>query len=66
LRDHAIWGRAFRRAIESAPIPDIIFCAYPTIEAAAICVASGSNAQCGVVDLRDMWPDIFSESAPAP
>jgi len=66
LRDHAIWGRAFRRAIESAPLPDIIFCAYPTIEAAAICVRFGQQrAVPVVVDLRDMWPDIFSEFAPA-
>ena len=66
VRDHAIWGRAFRRAIESAAHPDIIFCAYPTIEAAAICVRFGQQrAVPVVVDLRDMWPDIFSEFAPA-
>jgi glycosyltransferase involved in cell wall biosynthesis len=66
VRDHAVWGRSFRRAIESAPLPDIIFCAYPTIEAAAICVRFGQQrAVPVVVDLRDMWPDIFSEFAPA-
>src|SRR5947207_2212329 len=63
--DHAIWGRAFRRAIASAPLPDIIFCAYPTIEAAATCVRFGQQHAVPVVlDLRDMWPDIFSEFAP--
>jgi glycosyltransferase involved in cell wall biosynthesis len=66
VRDHAIWGRAFRRAIEAAVPPDIIFCAYPTIEAAAACIRFGRQRQVPVViDLRDMWPDIFSEFAPA-
>ena len=67
LRDHAIWGRAFRRAISDMPSPDIIFCAYPTIEAAAACVEFGRRRGVPVVlDLRDMWPDIFAEFAPAP
>jgi hypothetical protein len=65
-RDHALWGRAFRKAIEAEPAPDIIFCAYPTIEAAAVCVRFGKERGIPVVvDLRDMWPDIFSERAPA-
>jgi glycosyltransferase involved in cell wall biosynthesis len=63
--DHALWGRAFYRAIETAPLPDIIFCAYPTIEAAATCVRFGQQHGVPVVvDLRDMWPDIFTELAP--
>lgn len=66
VRDHALWGRAFRRAIETAPLPDIIFCAYPTLEAAAACVRFGQRHGVPVVvDLRDMWPDIFTEWAPA-
>lgn len=67
LRDHARWGRAFRRRIAQAPRPDIIFCAYPTIEAAAVCAEFGRRHGIPVVlDLRDMWPDIFSEYVPAP
>jgi glycosyltransferase involved in cell wall biosynthesis len=67
LRDHTLWGRAFGAAVESAARPDVILCAYPTIEAAAVCVAYGARHGVPVVlDLRDMWPDIFSEYAPAP
>jgi glycosyltransferase involved in cell wall biosynthesis len=67
VRDHAVWGRRCRRAMEAARPPDIIFCAYPTIEAAAACVRFGRQHGVPVViDLRDMWPDIFSEFAPAP
>lgn len=66
IRDHAVWGRAFRQAIEKAPAPDIIFCAYPTIEAAAVCVRfARSHSVPVVIDVRDMWPDIFAEIAPA-
>ncbi len=65
-RDHAQWGRAFRKAIAAEPSPDIVFCAYPTIEAAVVCVRFGRERGIPVVvDLRDMWPDIFSERAPA-
>jgi glycosyltransferase involved in cell wall biosynthesis len=66
LRDHRLWGRAFAAAIEGATRPDVILCSYPTIEAAAVCVRFGARHGVPVVlDLRDMWPDIFSEYAPA-
>ena len=65
LRDHGLWGRAFERAVGAAPPPDVILCAYPTIEAAAVCVRYGRRHGVPVVlDLRDMWPDIFAEFAP--
>ena len=60
LVDHSIWGRGFARAIRSAAPPDVIFCAYPTIEAASVCVRFGRRHGIPVVlDLRDIWPDIF-------
>ena len=66
MRDHTCWARAFRRAIAHEPLPDIIFCAYPTIEAAVVCARFGAaHAVPVVIDLRDMWPDIFVESTPA-
>src|SRR5205807_498974 len=63
--DHVIWGRRFERAIAAASAPDIIFCAYPTIEAALTCARYGQKRRVPVViDLRDMWPDLFAELAP--
>jgi len=63
--DHLIWGRRFARAIAAAPAPDVIFCAYPTIESALICARYGERRRVPVVvDLRDMWPDLFAEVAP--
>jgi len=65
LWDHIIWGRRFARSIETAPLPDVIFCAYPTIEAALICARFGQRRRVPVImDLRDMWPDLFAELAP--
>ncbi len=65
LRDHTLWGRAFGDALASAEPPDVILCSYPTIEAAAVCVRYGAQHGVPVVlDLRDMWPDIFGEFAP--
>ncbi len=65
LLDHTLWGRRFERAIEAAPLPDVVLCAYPTIEAALICARFGQRHRVPVVmDLRDMWPDLFAELAP--
>jgi glycosyltransferase involved in cell wall biosynthesis len=63
--DHVVWGRRFERAIAAVSPPDLIFCAYPTIESARICASFGRQRQVPVViDLRDMWPDLFAELAP--
>ena len=63
--DHLRWGRRFERSIAAAPAPDVIFCAYPTIESALICARYGQQHRVPVVvDLRDMWPDLFAEVAP--
>jgi glycosyltransferase involved in cell wall biosynthesis len=63
--DHVTWARRFERAIAAASLPDIIFCAYPTIEAARVCTRFGQRRGVPVVvDLRDMWPDLFGEVPP--
>jgi glycosyltransferase involved in cell wall biosynthesis len=66
LLDHFLWGRRFARVIETEPPPDVIFCAYPTIESASVATRYGRRRGVPVVlDLRDMWPDILLELAPA-
>ncbi len=65
LYDHVVWGRRFAQAIRAEQKPDIIFCAYPTIESAAVCARYGARHGIPVVlDLRDMWPDIFVDAVP--
>jgi glycosyltransferase involved in cell wall biosynthesis len=45
--------------------PDIILCALPTIEFARAAVEYGQKHQVPVVlDLRDMWPDVYVELFP--
>ena len=53
---------ALRTSIEN---PDIIICAVPPVELAAACVKYGAeNNIPTLLDLRDMWPDIFIDHAP--
>lgn len=66
LIDHAIWGWRFARQLRRARPPDLIFCAYPTLESAWVAVRFGLRHRVPVVlDLRDMWPDIIAAVAPA-
>jgi glycosyltransferase involved in cell wall biosynthesis len=63
--DHVTWARRFERAISAERQPDVIFCAYPTVEAARVCTRYGQRRSVPVVlDLRDMWPDLFGELPP--
>ena len=49
------------------PRPDVIFCAFPTIELSYEAVRFGREFGVPVVvDVRDMWPDIFEDLLPLP
>lgn len=55
-------GRAINRESEK---PDLIFCSWPGIEQAYECVKYGKRYDIPVViDIRDMWPDIFVQPFP--
>lgn len=55
-----------RRAAGERP-PDLILCAYPTLELAEKTVAYGRRHGVPVVlDVRDMWPELFLDLAPGP
>ena len=65
LYDHYQIGRKFRAMIRRAERPDIIVAALPTIELSKACADYGQR--CGipvVVDVRDLWPDIFVDVFP--
>lgn len=65
LSNHDV-AAEFRRAAAGEPPPDAILVSYPLIElvrdAAAIGRARGSAV---VADIRDLWPDVWVEWAPA-
>lgn len=65
IRDHRAVARSFTRNAESAPPPDVILASYPTIELAGAAVEYGrANGVPCVIDIRDLWPDLFMESVP--
>ena len=67
LIDHALIARKFRSAIAREPRPDIIVTALPTVD---LCLASLEYGRLRkvpvVLDMRDMWPDIFLDAVPCP
>lgn len=66
LFDHWIVARKFARDIRRQPLPDLILCSFPTIELSAAAVDFGAEHRLPVVlDIRDLWPDIFSALAPS-
>lgn len=60
--DHAEIRRGFLSVAEGQPKPDIILCAWPTIDLAYAATRFGQAHGIPVVlDIRDLWPDIFYE-----
>jgi len=63
--EHLFTARRFSKAAPLLPEPDVILCSFPTIELA---VAAGRYGKMHgvpvIVDVRDLWPDIFEEALP--
>lgn len=65
LIHHFITARKFRIIASKLKKPDIILCSMPTIELAEEAVRYGrKNNILTVVDIRDLWPDIYGEMLP--
>jgi glycosyltransferase involved in cell wall biosynthesis len=63
--NHFQIARRFEVRARTAQPPDVILCTVPTIELAASAVAYGRRAGVPViVDVRDLWPDIFVDIFP--
>jgi glycosyltransferase involved in cell wall biosynthesis len=64
---HKITARHFLKCSKVEPNPDIIVCAMPTIELTqnAVKYAKKNNIPI-VIDIRDLWPDIYKEVVPSP
>ncbi|MDC1231312.1 glycosyltransferase, partial [Octadecabacter sp.] len=60
--DHRDARRAFEALAPKQPRPDVILCAWPTIDLAFAAVQFGRAHGIPVIlDIRDLWPDIFYE-----
>ncbi len=64
--DHWQLGKKFTAAIElESNKPDIILSSFPTVELCAAAVRYGKKYSIPVVlDIRDLWPDIFVDAVP--
>ncbi len=65
FRDHRQVAERFRALSRFEEVPEILVSGLPTLE---MCQAAGEygrrHSVPTVIDLRDMWPDIFAEVAP--
>lgn len=60
IRYCRLLGRELKQEMERLEKPDVIYCSWPIIEEAYECVRYGQeNGVPVVIDIRDMWPDIF-------
>ena len=68
MRENALIAQRFRRlASQEAAQPDIILASIPTAELAVEAVSYGKREGIRVVlDIRDLWPDVFLDLVPSP
>jgi glycosyltransferase involved in cell wall biosynthesis len=65
LINHRLLGKSLARRIQKETPPDVIFCAWPTIEFSVVSTAFGHrNGVPVIIDVRDLWPDIFLDVVP--
>ena len=65
IKNHKQVGKKFKKMSKDKKLPDLIFCAYPTIELSEEAVKFGEKNKVPVIiDVRDMWPNIFVSPFP--
>ena len=65
ILDHIAITRRFRRLARTQPAPDVIVASMPTPGLCRAAVDYGRENNVPVVlDMRDMWPDIFADAVP--
>ena len=65
MRHHRQIAAAFALRATGAPAPDLVYCCIPTLEVtdAALRYARPRDIPL-VVDVRDLWPDVFVDAVP--
>ena len=67
IRNHRALAADFSKLARTLPKPDLIFCAYPPIEIADEATRFGAEFGIPVIlDIRDLWPDVFLDVTPVP
>ena len=66
IKNHREVAVNFEMEAQKKPLPDLIYCSFPTIELAFSAVSFGEKNNIPViVDVRDLWPDIFLDLIPS-
>jgi glycosyltransferase involved in cell wall biosynthesis len=66
IMNHRGVAKKFQQQSTGAPRPDVILCSLPTLELCAVATEFGRKFNVPVVlDIRDLWPDVLTELAPA-
>lgn len=66
IRYHRILANEFAKNTSFYEKPDIILCSYPTVQFAEEAQKYGKKHNVPVIlDVRDLWPDIFTRAFPA-
>lgn len=67
---HRILANEMRKMIQDKkqfPVPDLIFCSYPTEQFCRVALDYGKKHDVPIImDARDQWPDIFERAFPTP
>jgi len=62
---YKLLAREFVNNSQNYDVPDLIFCAWPTADFAETAIKYGKKHNIPVViDIRDLWPDIFERAFP--
>ncbi|MDD2737013.1 MAG: glycosyltransferase family 4 protein [Desulfuromonadaceae bacterium] len=65
IANHYQVAKDFAKLARQELQPDVIFCSYPTIELSLAAVSYGQRNKLPVIiDVRDLWPDIFLDAFP--
>jgi len=65
LINHYELGRKFAQRAETEPKPDVILASLPSLDLSAAATVYGERHRVPVVvDVRDLWPDVFLDLAP--
>ena len=64
-RHHRVLAHRFRQQAETMPKPDVIVSAFPTIDLAYEASQYARSRRVPIiVDIRDLWPDVFIDKTP--
>ena len=65
ILNHKIIAKKFKKQAKKMEKPDLIYASFPTIDYAEEAVKYGKKYNVPVVvDIRDLWPDIFKHNLP--